>query len=518
MAWLSGWGNRIELKIEDYANAIGAEVIWFPATIHLKNANGDSTKVFLEVGANYRKIAITKADGVTELKGEIENWSYDAGTPTNSVAKIHTSKTGWVINANTSIFLYYDNEHANNDNINVIGTAAGFAVWNDGYRTVHHKKDDTTSTVLDSTSNGNNGTKKAANEPLEVVSGVGKAQHYDGLDDYVELADDSFESDSLGTIEAIINRDTASRDFDIVFGSSVLTAKNMLTMSVHEVSGWNLTFQHYINGVHNDVIYGDIILGAVDRHVAVTSNGTAWALYVDGVADAINIITGSNTGDWFAELAAGTHKVRIGSWTNSEETKTMDGIIGEFRYSSVVRSPEWIKGTSNTLLDALFTYGSEEKKFEYVGTGSLTYSGVAEQSYTCNFIYVASGNFVTSGSGICYYEKPDWEYTGSGELAYSGEAIQSHTKDFLYDTSGNFVFSGTGIYSIGFAFMGGGSFTYSGEAIQTYTFSYLYSGRGVLAFSGDAIYVFEKYLYMLIRKIGVSFSAGNFISTIELEG
>ena len=138
MTWLSGWDKRIELAINDYAGDIGGEVTWFPATIHLKDENGGSTKVFLEIGANYKKIAITKVDGETELYGEIEAWNYDAGTPANSTAVIHTSADGWVINDNTKIYLYYDKDHADNDNIDVINTVAGAAVWDGNFKAVYH--------------------------------------------------------------------------------------------------------------------------------------------------------------------------------------------------------------------------------------------------------------------------------------------------------------------------------------------------------------------------------------------
>jgi len=141
MAWLPGWKKRIELAINDYAGDIGGEITWFPATIHLKDANGGSTKVFLEVGANYRKIAITKADGETELKGEIAVWNYDSGTPANSTAIIHTSADGWVIDSNTKVYLYYDKDHADNDNINVVATAAGYAVYDGNHKGVWHMAD-----------------------------------------------------------------------------------------------------------------------------------------------------------------------------------------------------------------------------------------------------------------------------------------------------------------------------------------------------------------------------------------
>ena len=124
MGWLAGWDKRIELAINDYAGDIGGAVTWFPATIHLKDANGGSTKVFLEIGNNYRKIAITKVDGETELKGEIEAWNYDAGTPANSTAVIHVSADGWVIDSNTKVYVYYDNDHADNENINITDSPA----------------------------------------------------------------------------------------------------------------------------------------------------------------------------------------------------------------------------------------------------------------------------------------------------------------------------------------------------------------------------------------------------------
>ncbi|HUV85445.1 MAG TPA: hypothetical protein VMV86_07035, partial [Methanosarcinales archaeon] len=140
--WLSGWDKRIEIAINDYAGKIGGAVTWFPATIHLKNANGGSTKVFLEVGNNFRKIAITKADGETELKGEVAVWNYDAGTPANSTAIIHVSADGWVIDSNTKVYLYYDNDHADNTTyIGYTNSTPAQSVWDSNFKAVHHMED-----------------------------------------------------------------------------------------------------------------------------------------------------------------------------------------------------------------------------------------------------------------------------------------------------------------------------------------------------------------------------------------
>jgi hypothetical protein len=51
-------------------------------------------------------------------------------------------------------------------------------VWDANYAAVWHKYDATTSSISDSTANGNTGTKRTTNAPLEVDGKLGKAQDY----------------------------------------------------------------------------------------------------------------------------------------------------------------------------------------------------------------------------------------------------------------------------------------------------------------------------------------------------
>jgi hypothetical protein len=72
--------------------------------------------------------------------------------------------------------------------------------------------DATTSTIKDSTSNNNDGTKKAANEPIEVTGKVGKAQDSDGVDDYI----------SIGTLVNFgSNMATNKPTIDVIFKTTV---------------------------------------------------------------------------------------------------------------------------------------------------------------------------------------------------------------------------------------------------------------------------------------------------------
>jgi len=52
---------------------------------------------------------------------------------------------------------------------------------------VQHMNDATTSTIKDSTTNSQDGAKYAANQPIEVDGEIGKAQDFDGTNDYVDL-------------------------------------------------------------------------------------------------------------------------------------------------------------------------------------------------------------------------------------------------------------------------------------------------------------------------------------------
>lgn len=114
-AWLSGWDKRIEIDI-DYTNKIGASVTWFPIAIIIESGlagvgNKDVSSIFdeLTTNDNRKKIAITKADGTTQLYCEIEQWD-DAGEN----AALHISRDGWTIDADTSVFIYYDSAQGDN--------------------------------------------------------------------------------------------------------------------------------------------------------------------------------------------------------------------------------------------------------------------------------------------------------------------------------------------------------------------------------------------------------------------
>lgn len=134
MAWLSGWDKRIKIDIGDYAGDIGASVTWFPVTVFLTATQCEEVFVELTTDEEYLKVAFTKADGTTELYGDCE--LFDAS---EEKGIFHISRDGWVINTNTSIYLYYDADHV--DNTTYIGKSGGTAaqsVYDANFKVVHH--------------------------------------------------------------------------------------------------------------------------------------------------------------------------------------------------------------------------------------------------------------------------------------------------------------------------------------------------------------------------------------------
>lgn len=183
MGQLSGWKYRQKITI-DRTKFDSTDVTHFPITVFLEG----NTDFWNEMGSgDSQKVAFTKSDGTTELYAEIEQ--YDS---VNNKAVYHVSKSGWTINNDGAeddyIYIYYDSSHA--DNTTYIGdtnSTPAENVWDSNFKVVYHMADGADpSHVYDSTSNNNNGTKTAANEPNEVSGKVANAQDFDGNNDEIE--------------------------------------------------------------------------------------------------------------------------------------------------------------------------------------------------------------------------------------------------------------------------------------------------------------------------------------------
>lgn len=113
--WLGTWAQRYEVTSD--STVIDADLTQFPITIFIDSTAGkgstDVTAIFDELtsDANRFKIAVTDADGTTQLYVEIEKWD-DA----NEVAVLHVSKAAWVLDGDADQKLYFYYDFAQDDN------------------------------------------------------------------------------------------------------------------------------------------------------------------------------------------------------------------------------------------------------------------------------------------------------------------------------------------------------------------------------------------------------------------
>lgn len=113
MSWLEGWGNNI-LRFTIDSSKVDSNLTDFPVLITLSSGTGaagdyDATSVFDELGSNKKRIAITTADGETQCPVEIEYWD-----ETEEVGHLWTKVPTVYSSVDTTLYLYYDNDHLDN--------------------------------------------------------------------------------------------------------------------------------------------------------------------------------------------------------------------------------------------------------------------------------------------------------------------------------------------------------------------------------------------------------------------
>ena len=277
----------------------------------------------------------------------------------SSEAIYHVKVTSVASGADTDIYYYYDNDHADNTTyIGAINTTAGGNVWDANFKAVHHMVDATTSTVVDSTSNNNDGTKTSANNPIEIAGKVSKAQDFSS--DEISAGNIDVGLDGDFTWEYIYNGDDADDTANWFMAKRDPNAPNVGVGFFHERRVANPPDESicaFIDlGASTKTLYtgASSITNGTYYHIAYKRASTALSLWLDGASVDTDTTAGNdanvNSADDFT----------IGSrWTSYG-----DCIIDEVRISDTGRSDAWIKATYNSLWDSLLTYGSEETEEE----------------------------------------------------------------------------------------------------------------------------------------------------------
>ena len=381
--WLSGWSKRVKITIDN--TDIDATLTWFPVLLKLGTSVGrnsdDVSFVFDELtdDANRKKIAVTKADGVTQLYVEIEKWD-DA----NEVAWLWVSRDGWEIasDADTDVYLYFDSTHADNDTyVGDPNSVPAENVWDGNFKFASHMRDDPdTSHIRDSSTSDNDGTKLGAGEPAITTSGaVGEAQSFDGANDYIS-----------GTNIVDLDAQDVTLEAWVYFANFTKVNPRIIEVRDGDYSVQIIRDGASTRWVTKHSKWETVITGrqysipAVTTwyHIAAVFNVTAQTttFYVDG--SAVGGAANNNIG-----IGNQLNKYYLGIRSDLVDTSQLAGIIDEPRISSIGRPAAWIKATYETGRDNLLDWGSEETSgvtdYPINLTVGLTASATLDRDFDC---------------------------------------------------------------------------------------------------------------------------------------
>jgi hypothetical protein len=341
MAFLTGYTKRKKITIDD--TKVDATLTDFPVRVFL-DADSDIGAVSNADGFDIR---FTSSDGETLLKYEREDFAISGGEATgNFWVKVPSVSSS----ADTEIYIYYRAE-------DTADGADPTNVWDSNFKARYSMKDLTTSTIEDSTSNSIDGTKKGANEPLEVAGQIGEGQQFDRSNDTISIG-------SVSSFSFVQNTGVFTLGFLAKFSNN--TSNHTLTGNRAGGSQKGFFFA-YNNigtkalriiigkGADPDVIDSSTSSNAITdtnwHYISVKGNGSNITFYVDATEiSGSGTIGTKSTGD-------STNVLQIGS---NALFNYFGGLMDEVRISDIERSAQWIKADYNSCFNTLLSLGAEE--------------------------------------------------------------------------------------------------------------------------------------------------------------
>lgn len=276
--------------------------------------------------ADAHDIAITLADGVTEL--DYERVSWDSGTGALEI---------WLKDPapedEDEYYIYYGDEDQ------VADRQSATAVWDANFKGVWHLGEaSATTTVVDSTG-VNDGTKKGSGEPAQGAGKVSYGQDFDGDDDYIQCGTNaSINPTSYITVETWFKTNELE--------SQDMVSKYQRTDDQRAYSLWlagggllRVIWRTSVDGLNVKDCQSDAQYPTDGTfwYAVGTMDGTNAKLYINANVQAdTETQTGINTSN--EELEFG-HSDTYGQFFN--------GVIDEVRISSIARDVNWIITSHN---------------------------------------------------------------------------------------------------------------------------------------------------------------------------
>ena len=357
--WNTDWEYRQKLTFDNSGQS--ENLVNFPVLVKLDSTNIDYGKT--QDGG--QDIRFVDSNDSTVLSHEIEEWDEtgDSWVWVNVPQIEASSSTDY-------IYMYYGNPSAP-DGQNPT------AVWDTHYKGIWHLNR-VSGSVLDSTTNGNNGTNSGATRG---VSGkIGDAFSFDGADDYVEAPDSSsLDITTEVTIEAWINPAEFTNIYPGIAGKwDWSTTDPQRSYSLYLALNDQPFFLISDDGEYMaELLSTTHLVTDTWYHLTGVFTGTTWIIYINGEWDCEKY--------YAASIYSGTAKFWIGASLQDGSVatdETFNGAIDEVRVSDTARSADWIKAQNLSMTDNFVTYGSEESEEEgegcFIATAAYGTSTAAE--------------------------------------------------------------------------------------------------------------------------------------------
>ncbi|RLB84907.1 MAG: hypothetical protein DRH15_04180, partial [Deltaproteobacteria bacterium] len=334
-----GYSFRKKITIDH--TKVGSDLTDFPVLVKLDSTNFD----FSKANSDGFDIRFTLSDGTTLLKYERER--HDS---VNQKAEYWVKIPSVSSTVDTEFYIYYRTADTEDG-------ADPTNVWDSNYKARYDMKDLTASSIEDSTANNNDGTKKGANEPNQVDGKIGKAQDFDGINDWVDSNEDAQFQLANGTVLAwiylrgypsagvsgIVVKDQFGWHDDFIFSIGIDNVADTKKLSA--------TIQREADTTRyqaNDT--ADFPLNEWTM-VAITWGSAGMKLY----RNADNVGNNAYTGG----IVSNGQNLTIGEDKQISDD-FFDGLIDEVRISSIVRSADWIKASYHSGNNSLLSVGTEE--------------------------------------------------------------------------------------------------------------------------------------------------------------
>ncbi|HJZ06154.1 MAG TPA: LamG-like jellyroll fold domain-containing protein [Patescibacteria group bacterium] len=205
-----------------------------------------------------------------------------------------------------------------------------------------------TTSVADSSGNGNTGTMNGSMTESDWVLGkFGNGLDLDGSDDYVEIGSSTKVDNSYaGTISAWI-KPSGNTGYETIFGygGGSTSGAGRFQMRLFGTSNRVILYQGSDGESPANLIYGGTSLSDNTwYYVTLSSDGSQYKIYVNGVEESLTISTGTNNGDWFADTSViETDKSTLGRlWRDGAWLEPYRGIIDDLKIYNYARTPAQI--------------------------------------------------------------------------------------------------------------------------------------------------------------------------------